>query len=133
TWLGHATAVIELAGTRIATGPVLRRSVLHLRRAAAVPPRTLVPLDAVLLSHLHHDHLDLPTLAALGRETRLVVPRGGAKLLRPRTVVPIHWGTYRMLGHGGHPAHIDVFREHAARVAPDVELHVLSVGGSLEL
>jgi L-ascorbate metabolism protein UlaG (beta-lactamase superfamily) len=53
--------------------------------------------------------------------------------IRPRFAVPIHWGTYRMFGHGGRPADIDVFRDRAAALAPDVELHVLPVGASLEL
>jgi L-ascorbate metabolism protein UlaG (beta-lactamase superfamily) len=237
TWLGHSTVAIELGGSRIATDPVLRRGVLHLRRHGAVPPETLLPLDAVLLSHLHHDHLDLPTLAALGRDTRILVPRGGGRMLRrrgfraveevvsgreldvgaahitvteaehdarrfkagpavpavgyvleadlrvyfagdtdffpgmeelagadlvllpisgwgrqvgrghldparaahalgvlrPRAVVPIHWGTYRMLGHRGRLHDIDTFRAGAAEAAPDVAVHVLPIGGSLEL
>jgi L-ascorbate metabolism protein UlaG (beta-lactamase superfamily) len=41
-------------------------------------------VDAVLISHLHFDHLDPPSLERLGRELPLVVPRGGAGLLRRR-------------------------------------------------
>jgi L-ascorbate metabolism protein UlaG (beta-lactamase superfamily) len=41
-------------------------------------------VDAVLLSHLHFDHLDFPSLERLGRELPLVVPRGGAGLIRRR-------------------------------------------------
>jgi len=80
TWLGHATVVVDLDGQRIVTDPVLRRRVIHLRRDHAAP----VPQGAtgVLLSHLHYDHLDLPSLKAFARELPVVVPRGGARLLR---------------------------------------------------
>jgi L-ascorbate metabolism protein UlaG (beta-lactamase superfamily) len=80
TWLGHATVVVELDAARIVTDPVLRRRVIHLRRdrAASVPEEA----SGVLISHLHYDHLDLPSLKAFARELPVVVPRGGAGLLR---------------------------------------------------
>jgi L-ascorbate metabolism protein UlaG (beta-lactamase superfamily) len=80
TWLGHATVVVDLDGQRVVTDPVLRRRVVHLRRdrAAAVPEG----VSGVLLSHLHYDHLDVPSLKAFARELPVVVPRGGAGLLR---------------------------------------------------
>jgi L-ascorbate metabolism protein UlaG (beta-lactamase superfamily) len=80
TWLGHSTIGIELDGALLLTDPVLRRRVAHLLRdsSAAAPPRP----DAVLVSHLHYDHLDLRSLALVGRSVRLVVPRGARRLLR---------------------------------------------------
>ena len=74
TWLGHATVVVDLDGERIVTDPVLRRRVVHLRRAraAAVPAGA----TAVLLSHLHYDHLDVPSLRAFARELPVLLPRG---------------------------------------------------------
>ena len=80
TWLGHATVVIDLDGERIVTDPVLRRRVVHLRRDRAAP----APEGAtgVLLSHLHYDHLDLPSLRRFARDLPVVVPRGGGGLLR---------------------------------------------------
>jgi L-ascorbate metabolism protein UlaG (beta-lactamase superfamily) len=84
-FLGHATLVVEVAGARLLTDPLLRDRVAHLQR---VHPRPVVPpdgpLDAVLISHIHQDHLDFPSLAALGRTTRLIVPRGAAGLLGRR-------------------------------------------------
>ena len=66
TWLGHATALIELGGARLLTDPVLRRHLFHLKRVAPpVDPEHHSRLDAVLISHLHHDHLDLPSLRLL--------------------------------------------------------------------
>jgi L-ascorbate metabolism protein UlaG (beta-lactamase superfamily) len=80
TWLGHSTVVVELDGLRLVTDPVFRRRIAHLRRdaSALAPSRT----DIVLLSHLHYDHLDRPSLRLLGREVPIVVPRGAAQFLR---------------------------------------------------
>jgi L-ascorbate metabolism protein UlaG (beta-lactamase superfamily) len=63
---------------------VLRRTVVHLRRAAAVPRAAFAAIDGVLVSHSHFDHLDLPSLARLDRSVRVVVPRGAGILLRRR-------------------------------------------------
>ncbi len=84
TWLGHSTVLIDLDGVRLLTDPVLRRRVAHLRRERAVPASALRGVDTVLVSHLHYDHLDLPSLASLGLELPIVVPRGGGALLRRR-------------------------------------------------
>ncbi len=84
TWLGHATVLLELAGTRLLTDPVLRGRVAHLRRHAPRPGASVAvgPVDAVLISHAHHDHLDRPSLRTLARaETDAVVPRGTARFL----------------------------------------------------
>jgi L-ascorbate metabolism protein UlaG (beta-lactamase superfamily) len=81
TWLGHATVLIELSGARVLTDPVLRGRVAHLRRHAPLPH--LPPdLDAVLLSHLHHDHADWPTLRRLPGDVPTIAPRGAARALR---------------------------------------------------
>jgi L-ascorbate metabolism protein UlaG (beta-lactamase superfamily) len=84
TWLGHATTLIDLDGTKLLTDPVLRPRVMHLRRAWAPDAAALRGVDAVLVSHVHFDHLDLPSLERLGRTTPLVVPRGAGGLLRKR-------------------------------------------------
>ncbi len=81
TWLGHSTVLVELDGTRILTDPTLRGRMAHLRRAPLLTPTPLDRLDAVLISHAHWDHLDVPSLTRLGRETRIVVPRGVGGLL----------------------------------------------------
>jgi L-ascorbate metabolism protein UlaG (beta-lactamase superfamily) len=83
-WLGHATVLIELDGARILTDPVLRSRVLHLRRAVPLELDGLEGLDAVLVSHVHYDHLDLPSLQRLDRDVRLVVPKGAGSLVRRR-------------------------------------------------
>jgi L-ascorbate metabolism protein UlaG (beta-lactamase superfamily) len=83
-WLGHSTVLIELDGVRLLTDPLLRRRVLHLRRAAALDLDGLEDLDAVLVSHIHYDHLDLASIRRLGRGTRIVAPRGAGRLLSRR-------------------------------------------------
>jgi L-ascorbate metabolism protein UlaG (beta-lactamase superfamily) len=81
TWLGHATVLLELSGTRLLTDPVLGRGVAHLRRHVArpVPPDRV---DAVLISHVHRDHLDLPSLRRLDERALVVVPPGARRSLR---------------------------------------------------
>src|SRR3954468_6597016 len=82
TWLGHSLVVVDLGGRRVATDPVLRRRVAHLRQPREVAVSELGPLDAVLVSHVHYDHLDLPSLARLDRSIPLVVPRGAGRIVR---------------------------------------------------
>jgi L-ascorbate metabolism protein UlaG (beta-lactamase superfamily) len=244
TWLGHSTVLVDLDGVRLLTDPVLRSRVAHIRRQERVDPAHYTDIDAVLVSHLHFDHLDLPSLERLGHGIQLIVPRGGGallrqrgfrrvaevepgeevqigaltvcptyakhngtrlpffgvsaltlgytitgscriyfagdtdlfdgmaeigrgldvalvpvwgwgpsaghghldprraaealRLLRPLLAVPIHWGTYAPLGFGrlqtallADPA--TAFRRHAAELAPEVEVHVLGLGGTLRL
>lgn len=81
TWLGHATVLVELGGCVVITDPVLRGRVGHLRRRVPTP-RAPRRVDVVLVSHLHRDHLDLPSLGLLDPAAPIVVPRGGARALR---------------------------------------------------
>ena len=77
TYVGHATVLIEIDGTRLLTDPVLRPRIGPLvRHGPLPPPHHSAGIDAVLISHLHHDHADLGSLRRLGRETRLLVPPG---------------------------------------------------------
>ncbi|HEY7597606.1 MAG TPA: MBL fold metallo-hydrolase [Actinophytocola sp.] len=93
TWLGHATVLVELEGRRLLFDPVWSErvspsSVVGPRRLHPVPIalEDLPPIDAVVISHDHYDHLDMPTIrraAALWPAARFVVPLGvGAHLER---------------------------------------------------
>ena len=84
TWVGHSTALIDLDGVRLLTDPVLRARLTHLRRVAPVDASALRGIDAILVSHVHYDHLDLPSLDRLGRSVPVLVPRGAGALLRRR-------------------------------------------------
>jgi L-ascorbate metabolism protein UlaG (beta-lactamase superfamily) len=83
-YVGHATVFVDLDGVRLLTDPLLRNRVAHLRRASPVAARTRRGLDAVLVSHAHYDHLDLPSLEKLGKKIPVVVPRGLGGFLRKR-------------------------------------------------
>lgn len=74
TWLGHSTVLIEIDGLRVLTDPVWgpRASPSQLvgpKRFQPVPValKALPPVDLVLVSHDHYDHLDYPTIRALAR------------------------------------------------------------------
>jgi L-ascorbate metabolism protein UlaG (beta-lactamase superfamily) len=76
-FIGHSAVVIDLDGVRLLTDPVTRARVGPLRRVEPVPARDrLRGVDAVLISHLHWDHLDVPSLRDLGRDTPMFVPAG---------------------------------------------------------
>jgi L-ascorbate metabolism protein UlaG (beta-lactamase superfamily) len=84
-FLGHASVLIEVDGVRLLTDPLLRGRVAHLRRQAPSVRRELfADPGVVLISHLHHDHLDLASLRLLGGATPLVVPAGAGGWLRRR-------------------------------------------------
>ncbi|MFP3986979.1 MBL fold metallo-hydrolase [Streptomyces sp. E11-3] len=77
TWWGHASCTVEDAGVRVLTDPLFARRLGHLRRRRGdLPPPQAAVADAVLVSHLHADHLHLPSLARLAPGTRVLVPRG---------------------------------------------------------
>jgi L-ascorbate metabolism protein UlaG (beta-lactamase superfamily) len=82
TYIGHATVLIEMDSIRVLTDPILRNWVWHLRRQKIrVDERWHQNIDAVLISHIHWDHLHLPSLKLLDKTTRLFVPQGMASSL----------------------------------------------------
>ena len=82
TFLGHSTIVIDMDGTQLLTDPLLHGWVGPLRRRRPAPdPALVAAIDAVLISHLHLDHLDFRSLDLLGREKRLLVPEGSERLM----------------------------------------------------
>ena len=72
-----------------------------------------------------------------GGEDDLDGPAEALQLLRPRVAVPIHWGTYKQFGLGRSDealrAPAEAFAQHAAELAPDVDVRLLPVGGTVEL
>ncbi len=74
TWLGHSTLLLEIDGVRVLTDPVWGERVSPVSIAGPkrfqpvpVPISALPPLDAVLVSHDHYDHLDYPTMLELAK------------------------------------------------------------------
>jgi L-ascorbate metabolism protein UlaG (beta-lactamase superfamily) len=104
TWLGHSTVLIEIDGVRVLTDPVWgpRASPSRLvgpKRFQPVPVaiRALPPIDLVLVSHDHYDHLDYPTIRELAkRKVPFVTSLGvGAHLeawgVRPERIAELDW------------------------------------------
>ena len=104
TWLGHSTTLIEIGGVRVLTDPVwgLRASPLSLagpKRFQPVPValREMPPVDIVIISHDHYDHLDYPTIRALVKsDVPFVTSLGvGAHLegwgIPPQRITELDW------------------------------------------
>lgn len=84
TFVGHATTLIEMNGVRILTDPVFRDRFRLLKRRHTVSPHSihLDKIDAVVLSHMHFDHMDYPSLRMIPKDTPIIAPRGAARYLR---------------------------------------------------
>ena len=120
TWLGHSTVLIEIDGVRILTDPVWgsRASpsrVIGPKRFQPVPValRAMPPIDAVIVSHDHYDHLDYPTIRELAKsDVPFVTSLGVGAHLEA-------WGVPR-----GRITELDWWETHAL---PNAELSVTAV------
>ena len=70
SWLGHASVVIDIGGVRFLTDPALTPRLAHLRRHHVVDIDAVAGVDVVLISHVHIDHLHVPSLRLLDRHRR---------------------------------------------------------------
>jgi L-ascorbate metabolism protein UlaG (beta-lactamase superfamily) len=112
TWYGHSSVLLEVDGRRVLADPVWSDRVspspavgprrLH---PVPVPLEALPPVDAVVISHDHYDHLDLPTVRALLRTSAapFVVPLGVGHHLRrwgvpAERVVELDWNASTRIG-----------------------------------
>jgi L-ascorbate metabolism protein UlaG (beta-lactamase superfamily) len=90
TWLGHATVLVETGSARLLTDPVLRNRILHLQRHGPPAPDP-GRLDGVLVSHVHYDHLDRPSLRRVaGPDVAAVIPVGAAQYLPSAAFGHVH-------------------------------------------
>ena len=114
TWLGHSTVLIEIDGLRVLTDPVWgpRASPSSLAgpkrfQPVPVPLKSMPPVDLVLVSHDHYDHLDYPTIRELAkRNVPFVTSLGvGAHLeawgVNPALITELDWWESHALPRGG--------------------------------
>jgi len=104
TLVNHSTVLLQQRGYNILTDPILSERASPLswigprrRRKPGVSWEDLPRIDAVLISHNHYDHLDLPALRRLADrgDSTFVVPARGARLLSSKNIGPTHeldWG-----------------------------------------
>jgi L-ascorbate metabolism protein UlaG (beta-lactamase superfamily) len=104
--LGHATLLMNYLGVRVISDPSLFYRVglsfdsvvtigPHRMQPAPLRPAQLGPLDLILITHAHMDHLDIPSLKALPKDATVVACSGCASLIRPlgyHDVRELKWG-----------------------------------------
>lgn len=104
TWVGHATFVIRIGGLTILTDPVWSARIPGVARRLTPPGlawEELPPIDAVVISHNHYDHLDAPTVRRLPRDTPVLAPAGLAGWFRRRAfdaVTELDWWESYQIG-----------------------------------
>ncbi|MGH9580033.1 MAG: MBL fold metallo-hydrolase, partial [Terriglobales bacterium] len=111
TFIGHSAFFIQLGGRSLVIDPNFARWLFVLKRLRQPGLRVsdLPPIDVVLVTHAHFDHLHRPSLRAIARATRrlrgspplLVVPRDVADLVRNlgyRDVIELDWWHTHRLG-----------------------------------
>jgi L-ascorbate metabolism protein UlaG (beta-lactamase superfamily) len=104
TLVNHSTVLLQQRGFNILTDPIWSERASPFswigprrRRKPGVRKEDLPRIDAVLISHNHYDHMDLPTLRQLAArgDCTFVVPARTAQLLRSENIQPVHeldWG-----------------------------------------
>jgi N-acyl-phosphatidylethanolamine-hydrolysing phospholipase D len=111
TWIGHSTVLLQFGGLNIITDPVFSQRAFPVQWAGprrimdpAIAIDALPPLDVVLLSHTHYDHLDKPAVRQLVRahpNATWVVPLGVGAYVRgwgAREIVEIDWWQQATVG-----------------------------------
>jgi glyoxylase-like metal-dependent hydrolase (beta-lactamase superfamily II) len=117
-FVGHSTVRLELAGHAVLTDPILTDRVSALRRVTrSTRQADRADVDLVLLSHLHGDHVHLPSLRLPHRHVRVVVPRGAGDWLRAKGGTLALAGLSKAPGRHGARLLTDPPHEFAAAVA----------------
>jgi len=112
TFVNHATVLIQMDGVNVLTDPIWSERASPVswigprrHRAPCIRFEDLPPIDVVLVSHNHYDHLDLPTLARLARahHPRILTGLGNRALLAKSGIAgaaDLDWGQEATLGPG---------------------------------
>ena len=116
-WLGHSTVLLNLFGTTIITDPVLfDRIGVDIAGLFTIGPRRLVspalssddlpPIDLILISHAHMDHLDIPTLRKFSHTIPIVIAKNTFDVIDGlgfEAIYEMDWGDWTQIG----PVRID--------------------------
>lgn len=98
-WVGHATALVQIEDKVILTDPVFTSSVGQLSSRLVEPgiaPEDIPPVDAVLISHMHFDHLSLGSLEQIEKKVRtILMPRAGTAYLTDFSFPAYELGTWQ--------------------------------------
>jgi L-ascorbate metabolism protein UlaG (beta-lactamase superfamily) len=111
-WIGHSTVLLNMFGVWIITDPVFSSRIgLNVAGLFTIGPRRLVepalliddlpPIDIILLSHAHMDHLDIPSLRRFGRNIPVVMAKNTADVIGDlgfETVYELDWGQWTAIG-----------------------------------
>jgi len=104
TWIGHSTVLLQFGGLNLITDPVFSQRAFPVQWAGprrimdpALPLDALPPIDVVLISHSHYDHLDKPAVKAIAGAhpaATWIVPLGLGAYIRgwgARDIVELDW------------------------------------------
>lgn len=136
-FLGHATCSIEIDGVRILTDPVVRQRVTILERVVEpLTPPDYAGHELVLISHLHYDHCDVPSLKLINAPVVIVPSNAGEYLYRKgvTNLVELEVGAsveYRGVVITAVPALHDGSRIHGRVRAEAVGYVISGAGGSV--
>ena len=93
TWIGHASFLVSVGGVHVLIDPMFSERAGRIYRRSVPPglvPSELPPLAALLVTHSHYDHLDAPSVRAVGRDVPVCAPLGLASWFRRRGFVHVH-------------------------------------------
>ncbi|GAB4140627.1 MAG: hypothetical protein Tsb009_10100 [Planctomycetaceae bacterium] len=97
TWIGHSSFLLSVSGLRVLIDPVFSKRIGVFYKRHGLPgllPEQLPPIDVLLISHNHYDHLDEPSLLPLRRDISVLVPAGLGNWFRTRgfsRVTELQW------------------------------------------
>ncbi|MHA6483003.1 MBL fold metallo-hydrolase [Paenibacillus sp. strain BS8-2] len=103
TWIGHSTFLIQIAGLNIMTDPVWSEQMAFQKRLTppGIPIHQVPPIDVVLISHSHYDHLNIGSIRKLAGSKQILVPAGLGSKLRLKglsRVKELHWWESMQIG-----------------------------------